>query len=398
MSNRGAHVLDQAPRRQLPLQPPTREQVDGEAGRRYRRRLEATSRADEVHLVARMAARHELLGERERGEHVAAGAAAADQCVRLRHRRAADGREPDRGGAGRPWRATFTRMPVASMVVMSAEPPNDTNGSGMPVTGSRADDRADVDHRLADDPHRGAGGDERTEPVGRAQRGARAEDAERDEQPDHEEAPDEPELLADDGEDEVGVRVGQEVPLRPAGAEADAGQAAAPERDERLRDLVAGVGRVGERVQEREHARPPVGLGEREQRDRGVREGADHGQVRLAHPAGDEHRDTTSASTMAEPRSGSFITRSVNPPSTRTTGLAHPPPVAQLAGSPAHEVGGVQEQRELGDLARLEPEHPGAEPAARTRDVDADAGDEHDAEQHAALTISSGRTSSRHLR
>ena len=42
-----------------------------------------------------------------------------------------------------------------------------------------------------------------------------------------------------------------------------------PERDQRLRDLVARVRRVGERVQEREHAGPPVGLGEREERDRG---------------------------------------------------------------------------------------------------------------------------------
>ena len=63
------------------------------------------------------------------------------------------------------------------------------------------------------------------------------------------------------------------------------------------------------------------------------------------------------------------------------------PPGASRASSPARrldEVGGVEQQRELRELARLEPEHPGAEPAARPDDVDADAGDEHDDEQHHA--------------
>ena len=41
---------------------------------------------------------------------------------------------------------------------------------------------------------------------------------------------------------------GQEDPLRPAGAEADAGEPAAADRDQRLRDLVAGVRWVGERM------------------------------------------------------------------------------------------------------------------------------------------------------
>jgi hypothetical protein len=43
------------------------------------------------------------------------------------------------------------------------------------------------------------------------------------EQPDHERAAEQAELLADDGEDEVGVRVREEPPLRPARAEPDPG-------------------------------------------------------------------------------------------------------------------------------------------------------------------------------
>ena len=150
----------------------------------------------------------------------------------------------------------------------SDEPPNDTNGSGIPETGQQADDRADVDRGLPDDPHGDPGREQHAEPVGRARRGAHAEHGERDEQREHRAAADEAELLADDREDEVGVRVRQEVPLRPAGAEADAGQAAAAERDERLRDLVARVAGVVERVQEREQPRAAVGLGDGEHGDR----------------------------------------------------------------------------------------------------------------------------------
>ena len=36
----------------------------------------------------------------------------------------------------RPWRAMFTRMPAPASWSTSADPPNDTNGSGTPVTGS----------------------------------------------------------------------------------------------------------------------------------------------------------------------------------------------------------------------------------------------------------------------
>ena len=52
--------------------------------------------------------------------------------------------------------------------------------------------------------------------VGRALRDAEPDEAEPREQREHEQATDEAELLADDREDEVGVRVRQEHPLRAA--------------------------------------------------------------------------------------------------------------------------------------------------------------------------------------
>ena len=71
----------------------------------------------------------------------------------------------------------LTRMPVANMVVISAEPPNDTNGSGIPVTGS-SPTTAPMLMTAWPTTHIGdAGREQRAEPVGRAQRGADAEHA-----------------------------------------------------------------------------------------------------------------------------------------------------------------------------------------------------------------------------
>ena len=76
---------------------------------------------------------------------------------------------------------------------------------------------------------------------------------------------------------------GRKFHLARPGAEPDAGEPAAAERDERLRDLVAGVRRVGERVEEREHAAPAGTARRREERDRGDAGGADDREV--ARPA-----------------------------------------------------------------------------------------------------------------
>ena len=64
-----------------------------------------------------------------------------------------------------------------------------------------------------------------------------------DEQPEHEQAADEAELLADDREDEVGVRVREEAHFARPAPRPTPVQPAAAERDQRLRDLVAGVAR-----------------------------------------------------------------------------------------------------------------------------------------------------------
>ena len=99
------------------------------------------------------------------------------------------------------------------MVMTSDEPPKEMNGSGMPVTGSTPDHRADVDDRLGDDPGHQADGEQAAEAVRCPGRRPQAEPGEGAEEGEHGEGADQAQLLADDREDEVGVGVGQVAPL-----------------------------------------------------------------------------------------------------------------------------------------------------------------------------------------
>ena len=89
-------------------------------------------------------------------------------------------------------------------------PPEEISGKVMPVTGSSVDDIADVDQRLRGQPHDTVvAAISWTKlvlgPAGNAQAGIH----EQAEQQEHERAADQPEFLADDRENVVGVRVRQ---------------------------------------------------------------------------------------------------------------------------------------------------------------------------------------------
>src|SRR5581483_11913673 len=96
--------------------------------------FDAALGADEPDGVARMASFDQRPPDRDRRQHMAAGAAARDH-------RPDRTRLPGHDVAGRrverPWRATFNSTPTAPIAITSDEPPYDTNGSGTPVTGSR---------------------------------------------------------------------------------------------------------------------------------------------------------------------------------------------------------------------------------------------------------------------
>ena len=107
--------------------------------------------------------------------------------------------------------------------------------------GQHRQHHADVDHHLAEQPDHDAEGDVADERVlgaaGDPDRGV----GDGEEEPDHQQRADQPELLAEHGEDEVGVGLGKVAPLLLAGADALAEPAAAGEREETVGGLPAGV-------------------------------------------------------------------------------------------------------------------------------------------------------------
>ena len=210
-------------------------------------------------------------------------------------------------------------------------------------------------------------------------------------------AADQPELLADDGEDEVGVRVGEEVPLGPAGAEPDAGEPAAPQRDQRLRDLVPRVGRVGERVRNVSMRARRYGsaiarnvTAETPSRGRSPR-GAAAATPPATSTATDDRAPAPSPSRGRAPSSRARRTRRAPaaPAARRAASRrAHPP--AGSRGRPRRAAARAWRARWAGSGATPAPSH-----RREPDDVDADARDQHDHEQHARCAISSGRTSAR---
>src|SRR6185369_2807811 len=117
-----------------------------------------------------------------------------------------------------------------------------------------------VDGRLAADEYRQARREPLPERILAAERDPQAEVGEGRVGPDHGGRADEPELLADDREDHVRVRLGQEVRLLDALAEAAPEDPARAEPDDRLHRLVAGALGVVPRVDEAEQASAAVRL------------------------------------------------------------------------------------------------------------------------------------------
>src|SRR5204863_7117244 len=96
-------------------------------------RLHPPSRAHEPDGRGGMAPGHECLGHSDGGEHVAGGPAPGHDGEGARRHQAVDAGA--RGRGGRPCRATLSSTPTANSRITSDEPPNDTKGSGTPVTG-----------------------------------------------------------------------------------------------------------------------------------------------------------------------------------------------------------------------------------------------------------------------
>ena len=109
---------------------------------------------------------------------------------------------------------------------------------------------ADVDHHLHGEPDRDAGRHVAHERVLGAQRDPDPGVGDGQEEREHQQGADQAELLAEHGEDEVGVGLGQGAPLLLAGRDALAEDAAARHREQPVRRLPAGALVVLERVGE----------------------------------------------------------------------------------------------------------------------------------------------------
>ena len=93
------------------------------------------------------------------------------------------------------------------------------------------------------------------------------------EERDHRRDAGEAQLLGDHGEQEIGVRLRQVQQLLDARAEADAEPFAAAERDQRMRQLIALVQRIGPRIEEVRQALQAIRRGDQ---DRGERDRQQH--------------------------------------------------------------------------------------------------------------------------
>ena len=182
---------------------PLRDRPSPRAGRPRRYRIDSLG-------VPRV---QKSLANRQPREHVATRAGGGDQKAHV-------------FGCTPAW-AMLTRMPSAAIHAISAVLPNEMNGRAMPVIGMTPR----TPPMLTDGLKREPDGDPRrnhpAEPIRRPDGDRPPGEREHDEETDHRQRPDQPGLLADDGEDEVGVGVGQ---IEPPGA---AGPQSRPRRSRR---------------------------------------------------------------------------------------------------------------------------------------------------------------------
>ena len=179
---------------------------------------------------------------------------------------------------------------------------------------------------------------------------------------------DEPELLADDREDHVGVRLGEVRDLPDALAQTGAREAARADADRGLHDLEARALGVRPRMQEAEEAGATIWLEpDRERSDRRVAARVAVTRSLAGTPATRRIASIIPQSVIVVPRSGSTTISAQKIPVSEPERLHE---LAERAGrAPAREIHGrEQAERELRELGRLEAGRPEDEPAARAVD------------------------------
>ena len=196
------------------------------------------------------------------------------------------------------------RIPNPAMRVTIDVPPKLTSGSGTPTTGTSPGDHRGIHEHINEKRQADAAGEQPGKRVSclRCDVQAAADDEQvKAEQYEHTE---QPQFLAHDGKDEVGIAFRQELELRLAAVRpAFAEQSARAYRDLRLNDVVAGAQRIGVGVEQGQYALLLVVLHELPQQP-----GAGH---RRPLPSRIMTRIGSPASTMTSTRRTSAISKDV---------------------------------------------------------------------------------------
>ena len=148
----------------------------------------------------------------------------------------------------------LTKTPVAASTTTSEDPPKDRNGSGMPVSGITPTTPPMLMKAWQTIQHVSPAASKLANGSVGPRRDPDPDPAEAREGDEHQAGADHPELVADDGEDEVGLRVRQEAPGCNRAPDAGAREVTRTERNERLHDLVAARRGVREGVDERQQS------------------------------------------------------------------------------------------------------------------------------------------------
>ena len=247
---------------------------------------------------------------------------------------------------------------------MSADPPLETSGSGTPMTGSSPTTAPMLTRACPRIHARTPAVAILTKMSSVREHDPEQPDGEQREQREDGERADEPELLADDREDEVVVRLGQPRPLLPALPQAEAPPAAGGQRPERVQRLPAGALRVA--APGRSSARAgPSGW-------RWSRPGSEHARPRRARrprrrprsgtPAANISAPTRPMRTSAVPRSRPASTRSSSSTVTGSTGTTACTVSANSGRLRSSTAAHPDDEGELDGLGRLQREAGDAHP------------------------------------
>ena len=216
-------------------------------------------------------------------------------------------------------------------------------------------------------------------------------DDEPGEQADHHHDADEAELFGDDGEQEVGMRLGQIEKLLHAAAQPQPQPFAATESDQRMRQLVTLAVRVGERIHEAEHALQAV----RRRPDENDEADQQHHHQPGEHPPVESAEEQDAHGDRHDHHEGAEVGFAQQQAAGQDHHCRHR---QEALLEVVHErslargvVGGVEHGEEFHQLGRLQVGEAERDPAAAAVHFTADPGDQHHHQQQQAGEEEVGR-------